>query len=101
MSLEPVLRLLIKQISDPRFGNLCCDVAGIVIGEWQSCLSKTYTLRLFGPDMYTGILGRSPLIDTLFLRLRRKLEQELKFQRELRLLGGALDMILASAALSA
>ncbi|CAE6465408.1 unnamed protein product [Rhizoctonia solani] len=83
VSLEPVLRLLIKHISDPRFGNMCCDVAGIVI------------------DMYTSILGRSPLIDTLFVRLRRKLEQELKFQRELRLLGGALDMILASAALSA
>ncbi|CAE6492040.1 unnamed protein product [Rhizoctonia solani] len=83
VSLEPVLRLLIKHISDPRFGNMCCDVAGIVI------------------DMYTSILGRSPLIDTLFVRLRRKLEQELKFQRELCLLGGALDMILASAALSA
>ncbi|CAE7171725.1 unnamed protein product [Rhizoctonia solani] len=83
VSLEPVLRLLIKHIADPRFGNMCCDVAGIVI------------------DMYTSILGRSPLIDTLFVRLRRKLEQELKFQRELCLLGGALDMILASAALSA
>lgn len=51
--------------------------------------------------MYTSVLGRSPLIDTLFLRLRRKLDQELKFQRELHLLGGALDMILASAALNA
>lgn len=83
VSLEPVLRLLIKHIADPRFGNMCCDISTIVI------------------DMYTSILGRSPLIDTLFLRLRRKLEQELKFQRELHLLGGALDMILAAAALNA
>ncbi|KAB5595328.1 U3 small nucleolar RNA-associated protein [Ceratobasidium theobromae] len=82
VSLEPVLRLLIKHIADPRFGNMCYDISGIVI------------------DMYTSVLGRSPLIDTLFLRLRRKLEQELKFQRELHLLGGALDMVLASAALS-
>ncbi|KAG8684725.1 hypothetical protein FRC09_015182, partial [Ceratobasidium sp. 395] len=83
VSLEPVLRLLIKHIADPRFGNICCDVSGIVI------------------DMYTSVLGRSPLIDNLFVRLRRKLDQELKFQRELHLLGGALDMILVSAALNA
>ncbi|QRV72659.1 U3 small nucleolar RNA-associated protein 15 [Ceratobasidium sp. AG-Ba] len=82
VSLEPVLRLLIKHIADPRFGNICCDVSTIVI------------------DMYTSVLGRSPLIDALFVRLKRKLDQELKFQRELHLLGGALDMILASAALS-
>ena len=30
--LEPVLRLLHNYISDPRFGELACDVAGIVIG---------------------------------------------------------------------
>ncbi|KAG9101838.1 hypothetical protein FS749_002732 [Ceratobasidium sp. UAMH 11750] len=83
VSLEPVLRLLIKHIADPRFGNICCDVSSIVI------------------DMYTCVLGRSPLTDSLFVRLRRKLDQELKFQRELHLLGGALDMILASAALNA
>ncbi|KDN51263.1 hypothetical protein RSAG8_00892, partial [Rhizoctonia solani AG-8 WAC10335] len=35
VSLEPVLRLLIKHISDPRFGNMCCDVAGIVI---ETCI---------------------------------------------------------------
>lgn len=98
VSLEPVLRLLIKHVSDPRFGNMCCDVSCIVIGASHSqnfyCTTNTHT------DMYTSVLGRSPLIDTLFLRLRRKLDQELKFQRELHLLGGALDMILASAALN-
>jgi len=30
--LEPVLRLLHNYISDPRFGELACDLAGIVIG---------------------------------------------------------------------
>lgn len=32
VSLEPVLRLLIKHIADPRFGNMCYDISGIVIG---------------------------------------------------------------------
>ena len=30
--LEPVLHLLLTYVSDPRFGELACDLAGIVIG---------------------------------------------------------------------
>jgi hypothetical protein len=30
--LEPVLRLLLNYVSDPRFGELVCDLAGTVIG---------------------------------------------------------------------
>ena len=30
--LEPILRLLLKHVADPRFGDMVCDVAGIVIG---------------------------------------------------------------------
>lgn len=32
--LEPVLRLLIKHVTDPRFGEIVCDVAGLVIGKF-------------------------------------------------------------------
>ncbi|KAF9055301.1 Trp-Asp repeat-containing protein [Hymenopellis radicata] len=73
--LEPVLRLLVKHVTDPRFGEMVCDVASIVI------------------EMYSSILGQSPLIDALFLRLRRKVLAELKFQRELVKTKGALDMV--------
>jgi UTP15 C terminal len=31
--LEPVLNLLIKHLSDPRFGEMVCDIASIVIGQ--------------------------------------------------------------------
>ena len=31
--LEPVLRLLLKHVTDPRFGEMVCDVASIVVGE--------------------------------------------------------------------
>ncbi|KAG5649020.1 hypothetical protein DXG03_000369 [Asterophora parasitica] len=77
--LEPVLRLLVKYVTDPRFGEMVCDVAGIVI------------------DMYTPILGQSPLIDSLFLRLRKKVAAEIRFQKELAKTKGALSMILSSA----
>jgi len=30
--LEPVLHLLLNYVSDPRFGELVCDLAGVVIG---------------------------------------------------------------------
>ncbi|KAJ3554105.1 hypothetical protein NM688_g3282 [Phlebia brevispora] len=72
--LEPVLRLLLKHVADPRFGQMVCDVANLVIGQ-------------------------SPIIDTLFLRLRKKVAAELKFQQELIRARGALDMLFATSAL--
>jgi U3 small nucleolar RNA-associated protein 15 len=50
--------------------------------------------------MYAPVLGQSPLIDALFLRLRRKLAAELAFQQELLKTRGALDMVFAYSTLS-
>ncbi|KZT41148.1 WD40 repeat-like protein [Sistotremastrum suecicum HHB10207 ss-3] len=83
VTLEPLLRLVLKHVTDPRFGQLCCAVAGVII------------------ETYSSLLGQSPVMDSLFLRLRRKVSEELRFQRELTRVKGALDMILASSALSA
>lgn len=80
--LEPVLRLLLKNITDPRFGELSCDVGKVLI------------------EMYTPVFGHSPLIDGLLLQLRKKIEAELKFQNELTQVRGALDMILSASILS-
>jgi U3 small nucleolar RNA-associated protein 15 len=49
--------------------------------------------------MYTPVLGQSPLIDSLFLRLQKNVSMELRFQQELLKTRGALDMLFASAAL--
>ncbi|KAH7926759.1 Trp-Asp repeat-containing protein [Leucogyrophana mollusca] len=81
--LEPVLRVLVKYVADPRFGEMVCDVAGLVI------------------EMYTPVLGQSPLIDSLFIRLRKKVLAEIRFQKELIKTKGALNMIFSSAALVA
>ncbi|TCD69675.1 hypothetical protein EIP91_006692 [Steccherinum ochraceum] len=80
--LEPILRLLLKHITDPRFGEMVCDVAGVVI------------------EIYTPVLGQSPLIDTLFQRLRKKVAAELRFQQDLVKAKGALEMLFASAVLT-
>jgi U3 small nucleolar RNA-associated protein 15 len=51
--------------------------------------------------MYSAVLGQSPLIDSLFLRLRKKVTAEIRFQKELVKAKGALEMVFASSALAA
>ena len=51
--------------------------------------------------MYASVIGQSPLIDAIISRLRKKVEAELKFQKELIKVRGALEMLFASAALLA
>ncbi|GAA5841471.1 hypothetical protein JCM9279_000664 [Rhodotorula babjevae] len=78
LTLEPVLSFLVKHITHPRYSTLAADIASVLV------------------DIYTPTLGLSPLIDTLFSRLRRKLDEELDFQRELTQVQGALDMVFSS-----
>ena len=101
--LEPILRLLLKYVSDPRFGEMVCDVASIVIGTYKliDCNPSFANFSvMLSAEMYTPVLGQSPLIDTLFLRLRKKVAMELRFQQDLVKVKGALDMLLATASLS-
>lgn len=49
--------------------------------------------------MYGTLIGQSPLMDTLMLRLRKKVIAEIKFQKEVLKTRGALDMILSNSAL--
>ncbi len=99
MLLEPVLRLLLKHVADPRFGQMVCDIASLVIGPWNAQFHSTGCLLTILTEMYTPVLGQSPLIDTLFLRLRKKVAAEIKFQQELVKTRGALDMLFATSAL--
>lgn len=91
------MRVLVKHVTDPRFGEMVCDVAGLVIRKscTQKCINSSNSRHT---EMYTPILGQSPLIDTLFLRLRKKVIAELRFQKELRRTKGALDMVFSAVA---
>jgi U3 small nucleolar RNA-associated protein 15 len=101
--LEPVLKLLVKYVTDPRYGELTCSIAGIVIGTsaFISLLTDHILTRYVQLEMYSCVLGQSPLIDELFVRLRKKVEYELRLQQEYTKVKGALDMIFASSALNA
>jgi U3 small nucleolar RNA-associated protein 15 len=50
--------------------------------------------------MYSSVLGQSPVIDSLFSKLSKKVEAEIRFQKELAKTKGALDMVLSSAMLT-
>ncbi|KAJ3510074.1 hypothetical protein NLJ89_g4879 [Agrocybe chaxingu] len=80
--LEPVLHLLLKYVADPRFGEVVADVTSIVLGS---------------QDMYLSVIGQAPLIDSLFLRLKKKMASEVRFQEEITKTKGVLTMILSSA----
>ncbi|KAL4075821.1 WD40 repeat-like protein [Scleroderma citrinum] len=80
--LEPILRLLIKHVADPRFGELVCDVASLLI------------------ELYSPVFGQSPLVDSLLLRLRKKVLAEIRLQRELTKTKGTLEMVFSCVALA-
>jgi U3 small nucleolar RNA-associated protein 15 len=90
----------VKYVTDPRFGQTVCGVAGLVLGEQSSQPRSEPPVDNRITEMYSPVIGQSPIIDTLFLRLRKKLTAELRFQKELVKTKGALDMILSTAALS-
>ncbi|KAI9251965.1 WD40-repeat-containing domain protein [Sporodiniella umbellata] len=77
VSLEPMMRFLIKNIHHPRYTNLLVDVSEALI------------------DCYTRVFGQSPLIDDLLSRLTAKVKQEIKLQKELIETMAALDMLFA------
>jgi U3 small nucleolar RNA-associated protein 15 len=94
--LEPVLRTLVKYVTDPRFGEISCDIASAVIGPCTMFINISAADNL--PEMYSPVLGQSPLIDSLFLQLRKKVAAEIRFQKELIKTKSALDMVFASTA---
>lgn len=82
LTLEPVLKFLLKNITNPRHASILCDVTNMVI------------------DIYGSVSGQSPVIGNLMGRLERKVRQEVNFHSDLLAVQGQLEMVLASAALS-
>jgi hypothetical protein len=49
-------------------------------------------------DLYSAIMGQSPLIDDLFIKLQRKINDELRVQRDVLVgLKGMVEMVLSNA----
>ncbi|WFD01756.1 U3 small nucleolar RNA-associated protein 15 [Malassezia obtusa] len=83
VTLEPLLRFLLRHATNPQYTSLVCDTLNTVI------------------DTYASVLGQSPIIDDLFGRIWAKLSEEVRLQNQLVQVNGALEMILARSALGA
>ena len=81
VTLEPLLRFLLRHAANPRWANIVCDCLDVVV------------------DVYAAVLGQSPLIDELFGKIWTKVTDEVKVQRQLVQVRGALEMILARSTL--
>ncbi|KAK9712599.1 U3 small nucleolar RNA-associated protein 15 [Basidiobolus ranarum] len=79
ISLEPIVQFLVKNISHPRYTGLLVDVANVIL------------------DMYSVVLGQSPLIDELFQSLNERIKKEINFQKDLMKVIGSLDMLFSKA----
>lgn len=94
-----MLRLLVKYVTDPRFGELVCDVASLLIG--------TVVLSIYGIckpnapiELYSPVFGQSPLVDSLLLRLKKKVFDEMRLQREMVKIKGTIEMVFSCVALA-
>ena len=76
--LKPILVFVAKHIINPLYASLLIDVG--------SCLL----------DLYGSVIGQSPEVDALFLKLHLKLKTEVDFQERLLELMGSMDALLAS-----
>jgi U3 small nucleolar RNA-associated protein 15 len=78
LSLEPLLAFVCKHITNPRYAAPLADVASLLF------------------DLYGAVLGQSPVVDQMFVRLRRALTAELKLQRQLSALQGQVTLLAAA-----
>jgi len=81
-TLEPLLKFVVKYITDPRFTGLLVNVTNILL------------------DMYTPVLGQSKKIDGLFMTLLQKIDAEIALQQQLLELVGSLDVLLTSSSVT-
>ena len=78
VTLEPFVSFLIKFITQPKYSSMLIDVAHILF------------------DLYAAVIGQSVVFDELFIKLRNKLNDELRVQKKLMSMLGALDIVVAA-----
>jgi len=77
-TLEPVLKFVVKYIANPNFTSYLIDVVTFIL------------------DVYTPVIGQSPLMDQLLYQLQTRITDEVTLQDDCTMLQGELDLILAS-----
>tara|TARA_R110002050_G_scaffold159446_5_gene288893 strand:+ start:444 stop:1409 length:966 start_codon:yes stop_codon:yes gene_type:complete len=79
VELEPLLRLVLKNLINPRYSSVLLHVANLLL------------------DVYGEVLGQSVEIDQLFIDMAEKVQAEVAVQKELMSLAGAADIVVNAA----
>ena len=106
--LAPVVKFITKYITNPHFSELLLDVTNMLFGTFFLCFVLFVACELFFSPFtlfsfllpsrcLQDALGRSMVLDELFVRLRQELNEEIQFQKQLCRLQGSLDMLVSSA----
>ena len=77
-ALEPLMSFLIKYVTHPRFSSLLVEITNLIC------------------DLYFPTLGQSMGIDELFMKLHRKVNEEIKLHRDMLGLVGIMDTLMAA-----
>jgi U3 small nucleolar RNA-associated protein 15 len=78
VTIQPLLRFLIKYINHTNYSQTLIRVANIFL------------------DLYSPVVGESAAVDKLFVQLRRRVLAEIEFQKQLFQLSGVLDLLLTA-----
>jgi U3 small nucleolar RNA-associated protein 15 len=78
VTLKPLLVFCVKHIRNPKYTTSVLPVANHIL------------------DLYSQIIGLSPSIDELFVKLQAKVKEELAFQKQLMSLMGIFETLFAS-----
>jgi U3 small nucleolar RNA-associated protein 15 len=78
VTLEPLLSFLVKYITHPNYSSILITVCNVVF------------------DLYAGVVGKSILVDELFVKMRERLREEIDVQKQFFELMGSLDSLMAA-----
>ncbi|KAI9199294.1 WD40-repeat-containing domain protein [Polychytrium aggregatum] len=77
-SLEPTVRFLMKNLTNPRYSSLLIDISNLIL------------------DMYGSVIGQSIIIDELLSSMKQKMRDELNVQEKITEVLGFLDTLFSS-----
>ncbi|KAJ3328410.1 snoRNA-binding rRNA-processing protein [Blyttiomyces sp. JEL0837] len=78
IALEAVTRFVVRHISNPKYATLLIHVTNVIL------------------DMYQPVIGQSTIIDELFMKLRRRVQEELDCQQNFLKCIGFLESLMIS-----
>lgn len=92
-SLIPLLKFVVKYISNPRYTKLFWEVTTEVLGICFVLLSVFEELTF--ADLYSSVVGQSQEVDYWLKRLKNTMLSEIELQKQMQQLLGQLEMVMA------